>query len=174
MGVLGRCLNRALAASDILRRVTVSTSERGPERGAGGTPGGVGQFFIGLVMVVAGAYLILNQVTVTTSFWHFGAYGGFGLSLLPLLVGIAVLFYNGKSVLGWVLTVAGATIILASVFMHMDIYFVRRACSYSLIMLSLLFCGLGVVARSPRTGRHEAHRLSKRSNRANERTKKTY
>jgi hypothetical protein len=142
--------SRALAASDILRRVTVSTSERGPERGAGGTPGGVGQFFIGLVMVVAGGYLILNQVTVTTSFWRFGAYGGFGLSLLPLLVGIAVLFYNGKSVLGWVLTVAGATIILASVLMHMDIYFRATSLFNTLIMLGLLFGGLGVVARSLR------------------------
>ena len=32
---------------------------------------------------------------MTTSFWRFGAYGGFGLTLVPLLVGIAFLFYNG-------------------------------------------------------------------------------
>ena len=31
-------------------------------RGAGGTPGGVIEFVIGLVMVIAGAYLITNQV----------------------------------------------------------------------------------------------------------------
>jgi hypothetical protein len=57
------------------------------KRGAGGTPGGVGQFFIGLTMAVVGGYLLLNQVQVTTSFWNFGRYGGFGLTLLPLLVG---------------------------------------------------------------------------------------
>ncbi len=43
-----------------------------PERkfsGAGGTSGGVGEFFIGLVMVSVGGYLLLNQVMVTTGFW---------------------------------------------------------------------------------------------------------
>jgi hypothetical protein len=61
----------------------VSTSRE--RQGAGGTPGGVGQFFVGLIMAGVGAYLILNQVQVTTSFWRFGQYGGFGLTLLPLL-----------------------------------------------------------------------------------------
>jgi hypothetical protein len=30
-------------------------------RGAGGTPGGIGEFIIGLVMVIAGAYLITTR-----------------------------------------------------------------------------------------------------------------
>ena len=65
-------------------------------------------------MAVAGGYLILNQVQVTTSFWNYGPYGGFGLTLVPLLAGIGFLFYNGKSIVGWLLTVAGAVIILAA------------------------------------------------------------
>ena len=40
-------------------------------------------FFIGLIMAAAGGYLLLNQVQVTTSFWRFGAYGGFGLTPAP-------------------------------------------------------------------------------------------
>jgi len=35
--------------------------------GAGGTPGGGGEFFVGLIMFGAGAYLLLSQVEVTTS-----------------------------------------------------------------------------------------------------------
>ena len=31
-------------------------------RNAGGTPGGIGEFIVGLVMAIAGAYLITNQV----------------------------------------------------------------------------------------------------------------
>jgi hypothetical protein len=126
----------------------VSTSA---ERGAGGTPGGVGQFFIGLAMAVAGGYLILNQVQVTTSFWRFGPYGGFGLTLLPLLIGVAVLFYNGKSMLGWLLTIAGAVIILANILMHMDIYFQPTSLFNTLLMLVLLFGGLGLIGRSLRS-----------------------
>jgi uncharacterized protein len=120
------------------------------QRGAGGTPGGVGQFFIGVIMAAAGGYLILNQVQVTTSFWRFGQYGGFGLTMLPLLVGVAFLFYNGKSIVGWLLTVVGAAIILASILMNMDIYFRQTTLFNTLVMLGLLFAGLGLIARSLR------------------------
>ena len=119
-------------------------------RGAGGTPGGVGTFILGLIMSAAGGYLLLNQVQVTTSFWHFGAYSGFGLTLIPLLVGIAFLFYDGKSVIGWLLTLVGATVILAGVLMNMDIYFRPTSLYSTLLMLGLLFGGIGVIARSLR------------------------
>lgn len=122
-----------------------------PRRGAGGTPGGVGAFFIGLVMTTVGGYLLLNQVQVTTSFWNFGRYGGFGLTLLPLLVGVAVLFYDGRSILGWVLTALGAAIIFANILMNLDIYFRPTSLFNTLLMLALLFGGLGLIARSLRS-----------------------
>jgi hypothetical protein len=118
------------------------------QRGAGGTPGGIGSFFLGVVMAAGGGYLLLNQVQVTTSFWHFGAYGGFGLTLLPLLAGVAFLFYNGRSIVGWLLTAIGAAIILAGVLMNMDIYFRQTSLFNTLMMLALLFGGLGLVARA--------------------------
>jgi hypothetical protein len=119
-------------------------------RGAGGTPGGVGTFLIGLVMAGTGAYLLLNQVQVTTSFWHFGAYGGFGLTLVPLLIGVAILFYNGRSIVGWLLTLVGTAIILAGVLMNLDIYFRPTTLYHTLLMLVLLFGGLGTIAKSLR------------------------
>ena len=102
-------------------------------------------------MTAAGGYLILNQVQVTTSAWRFGQYGGFGLTLLPLLAGIAFLFYNGKSVIGWLLTIAGTAIILASILMNMDIYFRQTSLFNTIVMLGMLFGGLGVMARSLRS-----------------------
>ncbi len=120
------------------------------KRGAGGTPGGVGQFFIGLTMAAVGGYLLLNQVQVTTSFWNFGRYGGFGLTLLPMLVGVAFLFYDGKSIVGWLLTALGAAIILAGILTHMDIYFRPTSLFNTILMLVLLFGGLGLIARSLR------------------------
>jgi hypothetical protein len=119
--------------------------------GAGGTPGGVGAFVVGIVMMAAGGYLLMNQVQVTTSWWSFGGQGSFGLSLLPLLVGVALLFFNGKSLLGWLLTAIGAVIILAGVLMHMDVYFRQTSLFNTLVMLGLLFGGLGLVARSLRS-----------------------
>src|SRR5262245_65654567 len=117
------------------------------KRGAGGTPGGVGQFFIGLVMAVVGVYLLLNQVQVTTSFWTFGRYGGFGPTLLPLLVGVGFLFYNGKSVIGWLLTGLGLAIILAGIVMNLDIYFRQTTLFNTIVMLALLFGGLWLIGR---------------------------
>ena len=102
-------------------------------------------------MAAAGGYLILNQVQVATSSWRFGQYGGFGLTLLPLLAGIAVLFYNGKSIVGWLLTIAGTAIILASILMNMDIYFRQTTLFNTIVMLGLLFGGLGILARSLRS-----------------------
>ena len=130
----------------------VISPDREPERGLrpGGTSGGVGAFVAGLLMVAGGGYLLLNQVQVTTSYWTFGGQGSFGLSLLPLLAGIAFLFFDGRSLIGWLLAAVGAVIILAGVLMHMDIYFHQTSLFNTLIMLGLLFGGIGLVARSLR------------------------
>jgi hypothetical protein len=42
-------------------------------RGTGGTSGGIGIFVIGLVMAVAGGWLLTNYVTVTSGYWHWAA-----------------------------------------------------------------------------------------------------
>jgi len=134
-----------------LRPVASPERERERALSPGGTSGGVGSFVVGLLMVAAGGYLLLNQVQVTTSYWSFGGTGSFGLSLLPVLAGIAFLFFDGRSVVGWLLTAAGAVIILAGVLMHMDIYFRQTSLFNTLVMLGLLFGGLGLVARSLRS-----------------------
>ena len=92
-------------------------------KGAGGTSGGVGTFLAGAAMVVAGGYLLLTRVSVTSGGWRFYGYNAFGLSLLPLLIGIGTLFYNGRSIAGWFLTGAGAVIILAGILSNLNIYF---------------------------------------------------
>ena len=119
-------------------------------RGAGGTEGGIGMFFIGLLMAVAGGYLLTSQVTVTSGYWRLGGYNAFGLSLLPFLVGVAFLFFDGKSVIGWVLTVLGALVVFLGILTHLDVYFQPTSLFNTLVMLVLLVGGLGLVARSLR------------------------
>jgi uncharacterized protein len=121
--------------------------------GAGGTPGGIGQFFGGVLLAAAGAYMILNQVQVTTSWGHIWGFNSFGLSLVPMLLGIGMLFYNGRSVVGWGLTVVGFAIILAGILMNMDIYFRPTSLYNTLFMLGLLAAGFGLIARSLRPAR---------------------
>jgi len=117
-------------------------------RGAGGTSGGIGVFLIGLVMAVAGGWLLTNQVTVTSGYWRWGGYNSFGLSLIPLIAGIAVLFFNGRSIIGWLLTLCGTVIILAGIITNLEIYFRPTSLFNTLMMLALLAGGIGLVARS--------------------------
>lgn len=119
-------------------------------RGAGGTPGGVGTFVIGAAMIVAGGYLLLTRVTVASGGWLLWGYNAFGLSLLPLLIGIGVLFFNGRSVLGWGLTGAGVIIIVAGILANLHIYFQSTSLFDTLVILGLLAAGIGLVARSLR------------------------
>jgi hypothetical protein len=131
---------------------------RKPFAGAGGTPGGIGTFLLGFVMACAGGSLITNQVTVTSQYFASGftvpvinyQMHSFGLSLVPFIFGIGFLFFNGKSLIGWALTVAGLTIILAGILMSMHIYFRQTTLFNTLIMLTLLFGGLGLIFRSLR------------------------
>ena len=116
-------------------------------KGAGGTSGGIVEFFIGLGMTVAGAYLLTNQVTVTSGFWSYRGYNTFGLSLLPLIFGIGVLFFNGKSMVGWLLLFAGVVIIFAGIIANLQIYFQPTSLFNTILMLILLAGGIGLIAR---------------------------
>ena|SRR5437762_9475880 len=119
-------------------------------KGAGGTSGGIGQFFLGLAMAIGGAYLLTNQVTVSSGFWGYFGPHTFGLTLLPLMFGVGMLFFDGKSVFGWLLAGGGAVIILLGILVNLQIYFQPTTLYNTIVMLVLLAGGLGLVARSLR------------------------
>ncbi|MEP6938957.1 MAG: hypothetical protein ABI846_04275 [Rudaea sp.] len=119
--------------------------------GAGGTPGGVGQFLFGFALAVAGGWLLMNQVSVTSGSWMFFGYDAFGLSLIPFIVGVGLLFFDGKSVIGWLLLVAGLVIVLAGIIANLHVYFRPTSLFNTLMMLVLLFGGIGLIARSLRS-----------------------
>ena len=121
------------------------------KRGAGGTPGGLGEFFLGLAMAAGGGYLLMQQVTVTSGFWTLWGYNAFGFSLIPLLIGIAMVFFDGRSKLGWVLTALGALVIVLGIITNLTIFFRPTSLFNTLIILALLAGGLGLIARSVRT-----------------------
>jgi hypothetical protein len=113
----------------------------------GGTPGGLGHFVLGFIMVCIGGYLLINQVTVVGSYWNFFGENSFGVTLLPMLFGIGLLFWHGRSILGWILTIAGALFILAGVLANLHIFFRPTSLFNTIIMLVLLAGGLGFIAR---------------------------
>src|SRR5690242_10600871 len=91
--------------------------------GPGGTRGGLGSFALGLILAAAGGYLILEQVNVTSDYWGWWGRNTFGLTLVPLIIGIGLLFFNSRSILGWALGGLGAVIIFAGILTNLQIYF---------------------------------------------------
>ena len=120
-------------------------------RTPGGTPGGLGEFLIGLAMAAAGGYMLTSRVSVTTGFWHFWGYNAFGLTLVPFIFGVLLLFFNGRSKVGWLLLFTGVVLILAGIILNLQIYFTQTSLFELIVMLVLLFGGLGLLARSLRS-----------------------
>lgn len=118
----------------------------------GGTPGGMRAFLLGVIMIAVGGYLLMNQVTVHGGFWNFGFLGGygrsFGITLLPLLFGIGILFFDGRSFAGRFLTGIGSLFILAGIIVNLDIHFQQTSLFNTLVMLILLVGGVGLVVRA--------------------------
>jgi len=121
-------------------------------RNPGGTPGGMRTFGLGLIMAVIGGYLLLQHVSVNGGYWYIGWAGGygtsFGITLLPLLFGIGLLFYDGRSLPGRILTAGGALLILAGIIANLQIHFRTSSLFDLLVMLVLLIGGLGLIVRA--------------------------
>jgi hypothetical protein len=117
-------------------------------RDVGGTPGGLGDFLLGVVMACVGGYLLANQVMIVGSYWSFYGANTFGITLLPMLFGVGLLFWRGRSVAGWLLTGAGALFIVAGVIANLHIYFQPATLFNTIIMLVLLVGGVGLIARA--------------------------
>jgi hypothetical protein len=124
------------------------------QRDAGGTPGGVGTFIIGVIMALAGGYILTNQIIVTNTFWGYRLpFGGFeisafGVTLIPFLIGIGIIFFNYKSALGWILAGGSLLIMLIGVITNLQIYFAPTSLFITLAMLILLVGGIGLIIRS--------------------------
>ena len=117
-------------------------------KGPGGTPGGLGLFLFGLALAIAGGYLILNQVSVTSGYWRWWGENTFGLTLIPLVIGIGLLFFNGKSIIGWIIAGGSAVIIFVGILSSLEIYFQRTSLFNVILMLVLFAGGLGLMARA--------------------------
>jgi len=124
---------------------------------AGGTSGGAGRFFIGLIMILAGGYLFLDAIHVVNRFGLRTALfsvGGFqfqsGMVLVPFIFGVGIIFYNARNWLGWLLT--GGALVALSFGVITAVHFRLKAMSAFdiLVILVLLVGGIGLFLSSLR------------------------
>jgi uncharacterized protein len=120
--------------------------------GAGGTPGGTAQFLIGLGLAAVGAYLLTQQVTVQSGYWTLGGYNAFGLSLIPFILGIGLLFFDSGSRAGFILLFFGVLIIAAGILMNLSIYFQPTSLFNTLTMIGMTAAGVGLLLRALKNG----------------------
>lgn len=132
----------------------MSEVQNGQRRGAGGTEGGIGTFLTGLAMMISGGYLFTNMVQVRTSYFRrYALFGGvditpFGITLIPFCFGVFWLFMDGKSKLGWFLTLGSCLAMFVGILASLEVH-VYRTNLYQLgLTLILLIGGLGLFVRS--------------------------
>ena len=130
-----------------------------PYRGAGGTRGGEGNFFIGIVMIIAVGYLLLRGIMVRPQFGLGNAMysiGGFpittGLVLVPFAFGVGMIFYNSRNWIGWLLTGGSVVALVVGVIASINFTLVRMSAFDLLVIIILLVGGLGLFLRSLRGG----------------------
>lgn len=117
----------------------------------GGTQGGGKEFALGLVLLAVGGWLFVANLQVSSFMW--GRLPG-GLSLgvvfLPLFVGIALLFFDARSKLGWLAVTIAVALLFVGVFSSLKVWFRPTSLARTLGMLGSLAAGLGLVARALR------------------------
>jgi hypothetical protein len=122
-------------------------------RNPGGTRGGIGEFLLGLALLVAGGYLFLDNVTVSGEFWSLFGFSGassFGLTLIPLFIGIVCLFFSRRSIAGWLLTGGSAVAIVVGILAQLHVFFRPTSLFATITMIVLMAAGLGFILRSLR------------------------
>jgi hypothetical protein len=123
--------------------------------GAGGSPGGLAPFFLGIAMTIAGGYLLLNALRVLHGFGG-GLYsiGGFnvtgGMILIPFIIGTGIIFYDATKWYGWALAAGSLLALIIGAVASVRFSFEGMTAFDLILILVLFFGGMGLVLRSVR------------------------
>jgi len=131
-------------------------------QGAGGTPGGVGSFIIGFVMMCSGFYLLLQSIDVSNSFtlgtslyqmpmMGYTASITSGMLLVPFVFGIGMIFYDGRNRVGWALVVGAVSAMVIGVLAGLRFSMHHMSLFDLLTILVLAIGGLGLFLSSLRS-----------------------
>lgn len=126
-------------------------------RGAGGTPGGDLEFWVGVLMMIGGFYLLLSSIVVRAS-WGLGhslySFGGFGITsgmiMIPFLFGVGMVFYNSRNILGWLLGIGSVAALIFGVIASARFSLRSMSAFDIIVILVLAFGGIGLVLKSLR------------------------
>lgn len=128
-----------------------------PNFGAGGQRGGVPQFILGVAMVIAGGYLLLNSIRVVHGLgFGYGLYtiGGVGITsgmiLIPFIIGVVIIFFDSDKWYGWLLAGGSLLALIVGAIASIRFRFEGMSAFDIIVILVLFFGGIGLVLRGVR------------------------
>ncbi len=110
------------------------------------------QFFMGFLLLGGGIYWVLNSFTVHSG-WGVGYYSFFGMRisggvmLIPLLVGIGLLFFMDKKVIGGCVSALGLLVILISLLSSLSFTAKYGSLYVYVLMFAMIAAGAGLLIR---------------------------
>jgi len=119
-------------------------------RTPGNTPGGLNAFLIGLLITVASSLNLAREVHSYDGFFSLGlpADHTFLTILCAMFVGIVLLFFNGKMLLGQLLGLGGLLAIVVGTLVYIGTYY-REGQTWNVIFgLFGTFAGMGLIFRA--------------------------
>ena len=126
-------------------------------RRAQDSSGGLTQFFAGVAAFGLGTYMLFARVMVSAGITGAGMFGvGFGsgphlgMTLLPFVAGIIVLFVQGSGKLGWGLMGGGVALLILQIISSMQMHFMATPLPMVHLIIGLMASGIGLIARSLR------------------------
>lgn len=108
-------------------------------------------FFLGLILLAVGVFMVFQCTDVQADWytWHIGSWGmPSGVVAIPLLIGIGLLFYNSKSIAGWIVATIGLAFILVTIIMSVHIRFRSTSLFNYILMFGSVLAGTGLLLRS--------------------------
>ena len=107
------------------------------------------QFFLGFIMLGGGIYWALNMFEVTWNWvfriasWNMTT----GVMLVPLLVGIFLMFLMEKKTIGGIIAALGVVIIIIAMINSISFHARSASLYVYVLMFGLIFAGAGLVAK---------------------------
>ena len=109
------------------------------------------QFFIGVILLGAGLFMLSKRVMVHSS-WYVWRIGGFDLSsgtiTIPLLIGIIWYFFNSKSIAAKIVITLSTILIVVSIIMSVKIRFIATSMFDYILILGMAAAGSGLLLKT--------------------------
>ena len=108
------------------------------------------QFVAGVIMLVVGLYILSQKVMVSSTYGFFSLWGGTfssGLIMIPFIIGVVWMFVTGGSFASKVFTALSVLLIIVSIIVSTRIWLVRITMYEWVLILVLIFGGVGLVAK---------------------------